>query len=97
MRVLPVLYQYFVFALSYLCIVAFLTFYDSICKIFQIKEVKEMSLSANQEKSEMRRMKWRVEGDAAKEHIPIRGRPISGSSLVVELGPMEIRTFLLKF
>ncbi|XP_057545265.1 probable alpha-mannosidase At5g66150 isoform X2 [Amaranthus tricolor] len=63
----------------------------------KINEVKEMSLSANQEKSEMRRMKWRVEGDAAKEHIPIRGRPVSSSSLLVELGPMEIRTFLLKF
>lgn len=97
MSVLLVLYQYFGFALSYLYIVAFLSFYDSICKISQINEVKEMSLSANQEKSEMRRMKWRVEGDAAKEHIPIRGRPVSSSSLLVELGPMEIRTFLLKF
>ncbi|CAO2831325.1 unnamed protein product [Amaranthus hypochondriacus] len=63
----------------------------------KIKNVKEMSLSANQEKSKMRRMKWRVEGDGAKENIPIKGRPVSGSSLFVELGPMEIRTFLLKF
>ncbi|XP_021759712.1 probable alpha-mannosidase At5g66150 isoform X2 [Chenopodium quinoa] len=74
-------------------------------KIFsgkQIKEVKEMSLSANQEKSEMKRLKWRVEGEdtsnvGAREHIPLRGSPVDGSTLVVELGPMEIRTFLLKF
>ncbi|KAK9990150.1 hypothetical protein SO802_025135 [Lithocarpus litseifolius] len=61
-----------------------------------IKEVKEMSLSTNQEKSEMKRMTWRVEGDSRKEPNPIRGGPINNSTLV-ELGPMEIRTFLLKF
>lgn len=63
----------------------------------QIKEVKEMSLSANQEKSEMKRMTWKVEGDNRLEPTPIRGGPINDSSLVVELGPMEVRTFLLKF
>ncbi|XP_043698627.1 alpha-mannosidase isoform X1 [Telopea speciosissima] len=61
-----------------------------------IKEVREMSLSTNQEKSEMKSMKWKVEGDVV-EKPPIRGGPIDGSSLVVELGPMEIRTFLLSF
>ncbi|KAK4583933.1 hypothetical protein RGQ29_021880 [Quercus rubra] len=62
-----------------------------------IKKVKEMSLSTNQEKSEMKRMTWRVEGDSRTEPNPIRGGPINNSTLVVELGPMEIRTFLLKF
>ncbi|XP_074264405.1 alpha-mannosidase isoform X2 [Silene latifolia] len=71
-------------------------------KIFaekRIKEVKEMSLSANQEKSKMRRLEWRVEGDNIKtgEQTPLRGGPVDASTLVVELGPMEIRTFLLKF
>ncbi|KAJ4981710.1 hypothetical protein NE237_032547 [Protea cynaroides] len=61
-----------------------------------IKEMKEMSLSTNQEKSEIGRMKWKVEGDV-KEKPPSRGGPIDSSSLVVELGPMEIRTFLLSF
>ncbi|XP_030535906.1 alpha-mannosidase [Rhodamnia argentea] len=62
-----------------------------------IKEVKEMSLSANQEKSEMKRMTWKVEGEVAAEPMPLRGGPVNVPDLVVELGPMEIRTFLLKF
>ncbi|KAA8547521.1 hypothetical protein F0562_003950 [Nyssa sinensis] len=69
-------------------------------KIFaekRIKEVKEMSLSANQDKSEMKRMTWKVEGDSGGEPGVIRGGPFNNSTFVVELGPMEIRTFLLKF
>lgn len=64
---------------------------------FQIKEVKEVSLSANQDKSEMKRMEWKVEGINNTEPIPVRGGPVNNSTLVFELGPMEIRTFLLKF
>ncbi|XP_019182706.1 PREDICTED: alpha-mannosidase-like [Ipomoea nil] len=60
-----------------------------------IKAIKEMSLSANQEKSEMKRKSWKVEGDNGSEATPIRGGPVDLSSLVVELGPMEIRTFVL--
>ncbi|XP_027344930.1 alpha-mannosidase isoform X2 [Abrus precatorius] len=62
-----------------------------------IKELKEVSLSANQEKSEMKKMKWNVEGDKGQEPKAVRGRPVSNSDFVVELAPMEIRTFLLKF
>ncbi|XP_039159660.1 alpha-mannosidase [Eucalyptus grandis] len=62
-----------------------------------IKEVKEMSLSANQEKSEMKQMTWKVEVEVVAEPMPLRGGPVNVSDLVVELGPMEIRTFLLKF
>ncbi|XP_030485943.2 alpha-mannosidase [Cannabis sativa] len=64
-----------------------------------IKEVKEVSLSANQEKSKIKKMEWKVEQNDTKgdQTTPIRGSPISNSTLVVELGPMEIRTFLLKF
>ena len=67
------------------------------CLNFQTKELKEVSLSANQDKSEMKRMTWKVEGSSGEEPTPIRGGPLNSSSLVVELGPMEIRTFLLKF
>ncbi|KAL6220707.1 hypothetical protein ACLB2K_008463 [Fragaria x ananassa] len=63
----------------------------------KIKELKEMSLSANQEKSGMKKMKWKVEGSTGEEPTPVRGGPVDSSTLVVELGPMEIRTFLLKF
>lgn len=56
-----------------------------------------MSLSANQEKSQMKKMTWKVEGDKGGEPMAIRGGPVNDSDLVVELGPMEIRTFLLNF
>lgn len=62
-----------------------------------IKELKEMSLSSNQEKSEMKKMTWKVEGDNGEQPSPVRGGPVDSLTLVVELGPMEIRTFLLQF
>lgn len=63
----------------------------------QINSIEEMSLSANQEKSKMKRMSWNVDANNDNEPAPIRGGPVDSSALVVELGPMEIRTFLLKF
>ncbi|CAL5369072.1 unnamed protein product [Camellia sinensis] len=62
-----------------------------------IKEVKEVSLSTNQDKSQMKKMTWKVEGDNGGAARAIRGGPVNISDLVVELGPMEIRTFLLTF
>lgn len=67
------------------------------CWILQIKELKETSLSANQDKSEIKKLTWNVEGDKSQEPHAVRGGPVKISDLVVELGPMEIRTFLLKF
>ncbi|TKY55925.1 Alpha-mannosidase protein [Spatholobus suberectus] len=63
----------------------------------RIKELKEVSLSANQEKSEMKKMTWKVEGDIWQEPQAVRGGPVSNDDFVIELGPMEIRTFQLKF
>ncbi|KAK7307474.1 hypothetical protein VNO77_40576 [Canavalia gladiata] len=62
-----------------------------------IKELNEVSLSANQEKSKMRKKTWKVEGEKGQESQAVRGGPVSHINLVVEIGPMEIRTFLLKF
>ncbi|XP_006393801.2 probable alpha-mannosidase At5g66150 isoform X1 [Eutrema salsugineum] len=67
-----------------------------------IKQVKEMSLAANQEKAKMKeKMRWKVEGEAeqtsSSSSLPLKGGPLDSSALVVELGPMEIRTFLLQF
>lgn len=64
--------------------------------IFQINKITEMSLSANQERTEMekKRLKWKVEGSQNAESI-VRGGPVDPSKLVVELGPMEIRTFVI--
>nr|XP_016455893.1 PREDICTED: alpha-mannosidase isoform X1 [Nicotiana tabacum] len=62
-----------------------------------IKAIKETSLSANQGKKEMKKMNWNIEHDTGSEPAPVRGGPVDISSLVVELGPMEIRTFVVKF
>ncbi|GAV72796.1 Glyco_hydro_38 domain-containing protein/Glyco_hydro_38C domain-containing protein/Alpha-mann_mid domain-containing protein [Cephalotus follicularis] len=63
-----------------------------------IKELNEMSLSSNQVKSQIKKMMWNVEGDKGNvTSAACRGGPVHYSTLVVELGPMEIRTFLLKF
>ncbi|KAL1316028.1 alpha-mannosidase-like [Arachis hypogaea] len=64
----------------------------------KIKELKEVSLSANQEKSNMKKKTWKVEGDKGQQPPPpLKGGPVNSFHLLVELGPMEIRTFLLKF
>ncbi|XP_057437603.1 probable alpha-mannosidase At5g13980 [Lotus japonicus] len=70
-------------------------------KIFpgkKIKEVKEMNLSANQERTEMekKRLVWKVEGSSGNEHVS-RGGPVDPKELNVELAPMEIRTFIIYF
>lgn len=62
-----------------------------------VKELQEVSLTTNQVKSDMKKMSWKVEGDNRSGPAPVRGGPVDNSTLVVELGPMEIRTFLLKF
>jgi alpha-mannosidase len=45
----------------------------------------------------MRKLNWRVVGDTESGPAPIVGGPVDSQALVVELGPMEIRTFSLKF
>ncbi|KAI3813628.1 hypothetical protein L1987_18357 [Smallanthus sonchifolius] len=61
-----------------------------------IKMIKETSLSANQDKSTIKKMPWKVEGGYGSEPPTVRGGPVDPSALVVELGPMEIRTFILQ-
>ncbi|XP_052729058.1 probable alpha-mannosidase At5g13980 isoform X2 [Vigna angularis] len=64
----------------------------------KIKEVKEMNLSANQERTEMekKRLHWKVEGSDGNRHVS-RGGPVDPKELKVELSPMEIRTFIIYF
>lgn len=56
-----------------------------------------MSLSANQEREEMerKRLVWRVEGSHDEPQV-LRGGPVDPIKLVVELAPMEIRTFIIE-
>jgi hypothetical protein len=78
----------------------------------QIDEVEEVSLSANQKKSEMRKkLQWRIEGaaaagDSSHKNTPhgdpmIKnsscGDPIIRTKYTVVLAPMEIKTFLIEF
>lgn len=66
---------------------------------FKINKVSEMSLSANQEREEMekKRLVWRAEGSEDEESNVVRGGPVDPAKLVVELAPMEIRTFIIGF
>ncbi|KAL5581467.1 hypothetical protein UlMin_013909 [Ulmus minor] len=65
----------------------------------KIGKVTETSLSANQERTEMekKRLPWKVEGSSENEAKIARGQPVDPTTLVVELAPMEIRTFLIDF
>jgi hypothetical protein len=63
------------------------------------KRLTETSLSANQERAETekKRLVWEAEGSSTQEPKVVRGGPIDLSTLVVELAPMEIRTFIIDF
>ncbi|KAG4915573.1 hypothetical protein JHK87_053130 [Glycine soja] len=64
----------------------------------KINKVTEMSLSANQERAQMekRKLDWKVEGSTEEPKV-VRGGPVDPTKLVVELAPMEIRTFFIEF
>ncbi|KAL0014657.1 hypothetical protein SO802_001726 [Lithocarpus litseifolius] len=65
----------------------------------KIGKVTETNLSANQERTEMekKRLVWKVEGSSREENKVVRGGPVDPAKLVVELAPMEIRTFVIDF
>lgn len=58
-----------------------------------------MSLSANQgrESMEKKRLIWKVEERSSEKLKGSRGGPVDPKKLVVELAPMEIRTFIVNF
>lgn len=71
-----------------------------------MKKVTETSLSTNQQKSEKKTMKWTVEAESDQPSARRRGSqqpasksggPVNASTQIVELGPMEIRTSLIRF
>ncbi|TKY73710.1 Alpha-mannosidase protein [Spatholobus suberectus] len=64
----------------------------------QINKITEVSLSANQERAEMerKRLVWQVKGSPQEPKV-WRGGPVDSEKLVVELAPMEIRTFIINF
>ncbi|KAJ1685592.1 hypothetical protein LUZ63_016982 [Rhynchospora breviuscula] len=64
----------------------------------KVSKIVEMNLSANQERDAMekKRLKFRAADYTGTETIS-RGSPVDPSELIVELGPMEIRTFIVNF
>ncbi|KAG6527682.1 hypothetical protein ZIOFF_009808 [Zingiber officinale] len=64
----------------------------------KISKIVEMNLSANQERQQMekKKLKWQVESSPSAETV-VRGGLVDFTELVIELGPMEIRTFILNF
>ncbi|KAL2500188.1 Glycosyl hydrolase family 38 protein [Abeliophyllum distichum] len=64
----------------------------------KIIKVTEMNLSANQERREVekKRLDWKVEGTTEEVSV-VKGGGVDPVKLVVELAPMEIRTFVIEF
>ncbi|KAL2455576.1 Glycosyl hydrolase family 38 protein [Forsythia ovata] len=64
----------------------------------KIIKVTEMNLSANQERREVekKRLDWKVEGTTEEVSV-VKGGVVDPVKLVVELAPMEIRTFVIEF
>lgn len=58
-----------------------------------------MTLSGNQERKKMEksRLKWKVEDEKEDGEEVVRGGGVDPVKLVVELAPMEIRTFIIDF
>jgi alpha-mannosidase len=65
--------------------------------VSQINDVVEVTLSANQKKSNVKKLEWNVEGNEATEKNIVRGRPMHKGDTNVEIAPMEIRTFYITF
>lgn len=60
---------------------------------FDVASYKELTLAANQEKANLKRMKWRSDGSSVK---PESSNNISNNSAIkIILQPMQIKTFIL--
>lgn len=58
-----------------------------------ITQVEELSLTANQKKSEMKAKQWQIENDDVEAARYMRSNGFLGDGYQIELQPMEIRTF----
>lgn len=69
-------------------------YFQNLFTDFIITQVEEMSLGANQLKSEVNRLKWKAEGDQINEDtLPIK--KTTDNAFEVHLSPMQIKTFLI--
>lgn len=74
------------------------TFLTILKSFLQISKIVEMNLSASQERQQMekKKLKWRVDSSPSANTV-VRGGIVDPTELVIELGSMEIRTFVLNF
>ncbi|KAG6542998.1 hypothetical protein Mapa_015494 [Marchantia paleacea] len=63
----------------------------------KIVKATELNLSGNQLKSAMKKNFWRVQDEIVTSSKVVRGSTFDANTMIVELGPMEIRTFQLAF
>ncbi|XP_057870116.2 alpha-mannosidase isoform X2 [Cryptomeria japonica] len=63
----------------------------------KIKKIVELNLSGVQEKSKIKTLNWKVEGDTGSSAGAPRRDALKDGEHIVELSPMEIRTFNLDF
>ncbi|KAL2629535.1 hypothetical protein R1flu_014221 [Riccia fluitans] len=62
----------------------------------RIDKIEEVTLTANQKKSDVEPLQWTVEKEPNSPN-PMRGRKHEKNEVLVELAPMEIRTFVATF
>ncbi|KAH9288461.1 hypothetical protein KI387_032578, partial [Taxus chinensis] len=63
----------------------------------KIEEVVELNLSGAQKLSEIKPLVWQVEGEESVIHKSSKRIETKNGQYIVELAPMEIRTFELEF
>ncbi|OAE30812.1 hypothetical protein AXG93_857s1150 [Marchantia polymorpha subsp. ruderalis] len=63
----------------------------------KIVTATELNLSGNQLKSVLKKNSWRVQDGISTSSMVARGSTFDANTMIVELGPMEIRTFQLAF
>jgi len=64
-------------------------------KVFGVDIIDELSLSANQKLGEMKRLQWQAKDSKVPSSGPVASSIVAQN--VVEIKPMEIRTFLVQF
>lgn len=66
--------------------------------LFDIKEIEETTLGANQLLSEVsEKLQWNVSFVRNDEDLMRSKNPLEIDNLVIELNPMEIRTFIITY
>jgi lysosomal alpha-mannosidase len=69
---------------------------SSLFKHLRVTKISEMNLSANQLKSQVKRFKWKTASSSATTQDDEPRKEVSADLPIVDLRPMEIRTFIVR-